>query len=110
MFSIDFAYSEGPEARQKAHDTVQMIVTRFIDGSIMQRREQLAAGQGVGPQHADEYLELLDPPTVPQKPRSPNRPMIAFTGFVSGLVLAAVLSIGQRLIGPGGTASQETPA
>jgi len=42
--------------------------------------------------NATEFLELLDPPTVPQKPTSPNRPMIVGAGVGLSLMLGLALA------------------
>ena len=42
--------------------------------------------------NATEYLELLDAPTVPQKPSSPKRPMIVGAGIAVSLLLGLALA------------------
>jgi uncharacterized protein involved in exopolysaccharide biosynthesis len=42
--------------------------------------------------NATEYLELLDPPTVPQKPASPKRPMIVGAGVALSLLIGLALA------------------
>jgi capsular polysaccharide biosynthesis protein len=67
-FAISFAYPD----RQKAQRVTQRIVAAFI--------ERL-------PQ-AGSSVEVLDPPTLPEQPASPNRLAYAVAGFVSGLGVA----------------------
>jgi succinoglycan biosynthesis transport protein ExoP len=42
--------------------------------------------------NATEFLDLLDPPTVPQKPTSPNRPLIVGSGIAISLMLGLALA------------------
>ncbi|MDE3197817.1 MAG: hypothetical protein KGN84_15825 [Acidobacteriota bacterium] len=42
--------------------------------------------------NATEYLELLDPPSVPQKPTSPKRPLIVGAGAAISLVIGLALA------------------
>jgi protein tyrosine kinase modulator len=39
----------------------------------------------------DEELQVLDPPTIPDRPFTPNRPLITATGAASGFVLGFAL-------------------
>jgi len=41
---------------------------------------------------ATEFLDVLDPPTVPQKPSSPNRPLIVGAGIAISLMLGLALA------------------
>jgi succinoglycan biosynthesis transport protein ExoP len=41
---------------------------------------------------ATEFLDVLDPPTVPQKPTSPNRPLIVGVGIAISLMLGLALA------------------
>jgi uncharacterized protein involved in exopolysaccharide biosynthesis len=42
--------------------------------------------------NATEFLDLLDPPTVPQKPTSPNRPLIVGAGVAISLMLGLAMA------------------
>lgn len=42
--------------------------------------------------NATEYLELLDPPSVPQKPTNPKRPMIVGAGVALSLLIGLALA------------------
>lgn len=39
---------------------------------------------------AFEYVDVLDAPTVPQRPESPNRLIIAAAGLGAGLLIGAI--------------------
>lgn len=88
VFAIRFTYPD----RRKAHDAVQMIVTRFIDVST-----QIALAR----KFDRGYLELIDPPRVGDYPVSPNRGMVAAAGFVGGFLIAALMAIVRMIRGTG---------
>ena len=75
VFTVTFRYPD----QNLAHVVVQSLVTMFINAAMRARQPR--------------RLELLDPPSLPEKPISPNRAMIAATGFIGGLLLASVLSL-----------------
>lgn len=68
----------------KAKQVAGLLVSQLIDNNF---KTAVAAGHGAwgaGP------LELLDPPTLPQRPRSPNRPMMMTVGILLGGLLGMV--------------------
>jgi uncharacterized protein involved in exopolysaccharide biosynthesis len=74
-FSIAFEYSDP----RKAHDVVQEIVDKFIEGGIAQTN-----------------LEVVDPPSIPQAPAFPPRLPIAAIGLAAGLVLGPIAVVVRR--------------
>jgi uncharacterized protein involved in exopolysaccharide biosynthesis len=68
---------------------VQDILGRFLEEN--QRMPVVARGTG-------ERLEILDPPTLPQRPVSPNRLALTGGGLLAGLVggIIIVLTIRMR--------------
>jgi len=89
-FSISFSYSD----RVKAREVVQRLITAFNDERIV--RERANASQmsdklrEIQTRKAGENLEVIDPPSLPVFPESPNRPMIAAAGLGIGLLLGAI--------------------
>lgn len=86
-FAISFSYPD----KLKAQAVVRALVTRFTEQNetAMRRMAQEKAGAPAG-----ETLEVLDPPSLPEKPVSPNRLAFMACGLAAGLligVLAAVL-------------------
>jgi len=90
-FSISFSYSD----RVKARDVVQRLLTAFTQERIV--RERVKALQMRDDKHieilqrkAGENLEVIDPPSLPISPESPNRLLIAAAGLGIGLLLGAI--------------------
>jgi hypothetical protein len=63
----------------KAQAVVRELVTKFY-------RQWVATQMAHGPS-GPEQLEVLDPPSLPQRPFFPNRPMIVAVGLFGGAVL-----------------------
>ncbi|MGA2772023.1 MAG: hypothetical protein ABSG26_14510 [Bryobacteraceae bacterium] len=63
----------------KAQAVVRELVTKFY-------RQWVATQMAHGPS-GPEQLEVLDPPSLPQRPFFPNRPMIVAAGLLGGAVL-----------------------
>jgi uncharacterized protein involved in exopolysaccharide biosynthesis len=90
-FQISFSYPD-PD---KAQAVVREFVTRFIEENVFVEREQAQASGNaksieIVEHKVGENLEVLDPPSDPQEPVSPNRLAIALAGFALGLLLGAV--------------------
>ena len=75
-FSISYE-STDPE---KAHNTVQSLVTRFVE------RNATFSPPGTDP----AILEVLDAASLPEVPSFPPRGLIALSGLLAGLLLAPV--------------------
>ena len=82
--------------RIKARDTVQWIVTQFINTNTHASSRE----------YQSRFLELLDVPRTGEHPVSPNRAMIAAAGFVAGFFVAALMAIVRKLRGSGPDAAQ----
>jgi uncharacterized protein involved in exopolysaccharide biosynthesis len=83
-FGVSFSY----EDRHKAQQVSREIVQRFMDESF---REPVVA-HGVG-----EQLEILDPPTFPQRPVGPNRLALTGGGLLAGLTGGIVIVVAIRV-------------
>jgi hypothetical protein len=83
-FGVSFSY----EDRHKAQQVVQDILGRFMDEN--QRMPVVAPGPG-------ERLEILDPPTFPQRPVGPNRLALTGGGLLAGLTGGIVLVVAIRM-------------
>ncbi len=93
-FSISFSYSD----RTKAHDLVQTLLVSFQDQHLTKDRNYvLQKGDKLllelTRRKAGENLDVLDPPSLPMTPVTPNRLMIAAIGLGLGLLLGAVTLI-----------------
>lgn len=112
---IAFQYPD----REKAHGFVQALVSKLVENGsgLSEPFAAVAPGlpkppgpldmlpYGVGaspapersPQIVRAYVEVLDPPSVPEAPQLPNREEIIAAGLIAGLLLGA----GAILLGPG---------
>jgi protein tyrosine kinase modulator len=94
--SYDRRLEQTPEVEREYLD-----LTRDHEASLMRYREirakqmQADIGQELEKDRKGERFSLIDPPQLPEKPSSPNRPAILLLGFVlsvgSGVGSAAVL-------------------
>ncbi len=117
-FRVTFTYSD----RLKARQTVQALVSHFMDWSIEHASHRSADAvakdeiallesriavleQRLGIAHAQSQeavipagieLGVLDPPSMPARPVYPDRYRFMSIGFGSGIVLALVLTILRR--------------
>jgi hypothetical protein len=120
-FSVAFYYRD----RVKARDTVQALLTRFVEANLTRQRAQPAAGQldpfrrlearvamlekrlgipSAAPEPGDRLVpvyaginfEVIDPPSLPVLPSKPNREIFMATGFGVGFVTALVIAIFRR--------------
>jgi hypothetical protein len=89
--TITFSYSEKHKARQ----VVQSLLTKFLQEHL-NRKSYLAESakseklNQIFQRKAGEMLEVLDSPSLPEKPVSPNRLAIAGAGLGGGLLLGAI--------------------
>jgi hypothetical protein len=74
-FKVSYRGSSPEQARLVAN----LLVSRIIDANV----EARDAGHVSGPSR----LEVLDPATLPQRPRFPNRPMMMTVGTFLGVML-----------------------
>lgn len=119
VFQIRFSYSDP----KKARGTVQALVLRFSDANaetaaqgersefeleqlkarvaILEKRLGIASSsssefEAFALTHAGENLDVLDAPSKPANPVSPNRAQFAAIGFGGGFSLAVVIAVFRR--------------
>jgi uncharacterized protein involved in exopolysaccharide biosynthesis len=90
-FSISFSDSD-PE---KAQAVVRHLVARLTEENIEDERAQARASgdakrSEIAERQLGSTLEVLDPPSLPERPVSPNRPAISFAGFAFGGLLGSI--------------------
>ena len=74
-FLVSFEYPD----KLKARSVVRELVAAFIEQNAVAQRNLQAS--------AMDILEVLDVPSLPQRPFYPNRPMIVTVGLFGGAVL-----------------------
>jgi hypothetical protein len=115
-FSVAFYYRD----RVKARDTVQALLTRFVEANLNGQRGQSTAGQldqfhrlearvallekrlgipsaapepGDQPVYAGIKLEVINPPSLPVLPVRPKRYVFMFYGSGAGFLAALVIAM-----------------
>ena len=94
-FSISFSYSD----RNKAHDTVQTLITTFQMQHLTNDLKNALQGgklREIIERKAGESLSVLDPPSFPIAPVTPNRLLIAAMGLGIGLLVGVLTLILRR--------------
>ena len=84
-FNISFTYPDPIKAQR----TVAALVTAFQDASWQRN-------QALQPPDKGEVMDVLDTPNLPMGPLMPNRRMMAGTGCVAGLLIAAIFALFRR--------------
>jgi capsular polysaccharide biosynthesis protein len=84
---ITFAYPD----REKAQQTVNTLLARFIETNFKRRVERLNAGQFP----ARFTVQVI--PGLPVRPARPNRVVFLCIGFTAGLVLAVVIALSRHI-------------
>lgn len=124
-FHVQFTYRD----RVKARDTVQALITKFQDANLIVQRTgadaspyddldrleeritviekrlgiptpQPTAARMSFIRRAGVMLDVLDPPSLPTKPASPNRSFFMLAGFGAGFALALIVAIFRRKMPP----------
>jgi hypothetical protein len=89
-FSISFSYSD----RVKARDVVQQLITAFMGQRETKWRVNASQMSDklneIHIRKAGENLDVIDPPSLPFSPGSPNSLTIASAGLGIGLLLGAI--------------------
>ncbi len=95
-FRISFSYSD----RNKAHDVVQTLIVSFMEQRLTRDRNNASQKGGklaeIIYRKAGENLDVLDPPSLPITPVTPNRLLIAAMGLGVGLLAGALTLILRR--------------
>ena len=81
-------YSELVRERDLARDKYVSLNSKLSSAQIAQDLEHRGQGQ---------KLEVLDPPTVPQQPSQPKRPMVIGMGAGLGLLLGVVIAAAREM-------------
>lgn len=89
-FQISFTYSDPLKAQQ----VVRWLVAHFTSQNVIEAREKArtmsVVEQEIEEHKAGQTLEVLDPPSLPLAPVSPNRPAIAAAGAALGLLVGMI--------------------
>jgi polysaccharide chain length determinant protein (PEP-CTERM system associated) len=90
---------DGIPASAKENDELtrnrEMARAKFVDLDLKMNKALMA--QDMENRKAGEYLEPLDPPSLPQTPTQPKRPMVIGIGAVIGLVLGILFAGGREM-------------
>lgn len=119
-FTISFTYRD----RQKAQEALNLIIPKFVEATLTRQLAATDTSQfdriearlsaverrlGIaspGPPSLQisatpvTTVEVLDPPSLPAKAVSPNRPRFMLCGLAAGLGAAAVIAIFRRRVPP----------
>src|ERR1039457_2249629 len=93
-FQISFEYAD----RDKAQAVVREVVTKFVEDNATAERKLAKAQDGADLKPDSDLisgvpvLEVLDPPSLPASPISPNRPAVTAIGLLAGLLLGSLLA------------------
>jgi LPS O-antigen subunit length determinant protein (WzzB/FepE family) len=83
-FSISFTYPD----RSKAQAVVRALVTKFTEQNVRERALAIASDEEKAREIVSHKVglnfEVLDPASLPEKPISPNRLLIAAAGLALG--------------------------
>src|ERR1022692_1807692 len=99
-FKTSFEYAD----RDKAQAVVREVVTRYIEGELAAVRKLAEAQDGADLKPDSNLisgvplLEVLDPPSLPTSPISPNRPAVTAIGLLAGLLLGSLLALRRWLL------------
>jgi hypothetical protein len=96
-FRISFSYSDPGKAQR----FVQTMITAFYEADLYQKRALVKLAnrdtlRQIYQRKAGENLEVLDPPSLTEKPDGPDRPAIAAAGLGFGLLLGVIIPGVQR--------------
>src|ERR1035437_9467100 len=99
-FQISFEYAD----RDKAQAVVREVVTKFVEDNATAERKLAKAQDGADLKPDSDLisgvpvLEVLDPPSLPASPISPNRAAVTATGLLAGLLLGSLLALRRWLL------------
>ena len=81
VFAVRFV----DEDRHKAQQVTKDLAARLIDLHGARQESDLKS-----------VMEIIDPPSLPLRPTSPNRPLLTGIGLLAGLIVAVVLQVRRR--------------
>ncbi|MEO8369306.1 MAG: hypothetical protein ABI806_08905 [Candidatus Solibacter sp.] len=93
--------SSALQAQSLASEVVSGFLEQFITEETAREGDDIRymAERRLGP-----HIDVLDPPSLPQTPASPNRALMASLGLLAGLLAGALMSWRRRPSGPAMTA------
>ena len=91
--------AQAPAVEQQQGQLQQRLDTLYkqydsVSGQLLSARASARAGE----EQMGERLIVVDPPVVPDSPKSPNRPLIVGVGAAAGLALGLLLALGMEII------------
>lgn len=66
--------------------------------SLLAKRNQSELATNLEKRQQSEHFRIIDPPSLPTKPYSPNRFKLSLIGLGAGLVLGVVVTVGAELL------------
>jgi succinoglycan biosynthesis transport protein ExoP len=90
---------QAPKREQELADiTRDYEQSRQYYDSLLAKKNQSEMATNLEKKQQGEHFRVLDPPSVPTKPFSPNRLKLALIGLVAGIALGAVVASGSEVI------------
>ncbi|MXP28661.1 lipopolysaccharide biosynthesis protein [Porphyrobacter algicida] len=91
--------AEAPAIQEQQGQLQQRLQTLYkqldaVSGQLLSARASARAGQ----EQMGERLIVVDPPVVPDRPTSPNRPLIVGLGAAAGLGLGLLLALAVEIV------------
>jgi len=87
-FSVAFRYGDAKQAQQTEHELINKLMAANVAFSMGRCCPQLGALRQI-----PFNLQVLDPASLPKRPSSPNRILIAAMGLAGGLLLGVVREV-----------------
>jgi protein tyrosine kinase modulator len=88
-----------PVAQQELADLKRDYTQSKTDyDSLLAKKNQAELTQNLFQQQQGEHFRMIDPPSLPTKPDSPNRFRLSLAGLFGGLVLGAVGVVGSEYL------------
>ena len=66
--------------------------------SLLAKRNQSELATNLEKRQQSEHFRIIDPPSLPTKPYSPNRFKLSLIGLVAGLMLGVVAAVGAEMM------------
>lgn len=86
--------AQAPAVQREAEQLQQRVQTLYKQfEEISNRLFTAKASEQAGEEQMGQRLMVVDPPVVPDKPVSPNRPLIAAAGVLGGFLLGLLLAL-----------------